>query len=170
MSLTAEQTSLMLALAQVAVAFAGFAGVVGSFSRFTTHERVTAFRVRGMVALALFGLVMALAPIAADAAAFSAAWRIASVFSAALGSLCLAMLLRGVLPLFRDGLLHTQLLNLIWYGLAIAMIGALVAVAAGLAPASAASRIYAASIVLVLFLCAYNFLMLVMSIRFDANS
>ncbi len=122
MALTAEQAGLLQALAQIAVAFAGFAGVIGAFNRFATDVRVTAFRVRGMVALALFALLVTLAPLAVAGfgAGEDAVWRIATGFSAVLGVLLYAFLLREVLPLFRQRLLRTQVLNVLWYGLSAA--------------------------------------------------
>jgi len=169
MALSAEQTELLQTLAQIAVSFAGFAGVVGAFSRFSAHARVNAFRVRGMVALALFALVAALVPlaIAAFGAGVETTWRTSSGFVAAIGALLFASLMRGVLPLLREGLLHTQWLNVLWYTLATLILVALCTVAAGLVAATAAWGIYGASLSLLLVLCAYNFLMLVLSIRFD---
>lgn len=171
MALGAEELGLLQALAQIAVAFAGFAGVIGAFSQFTTHPRVTAFRVKGMVAISLFALISSLAPIFAAALVSDVAtiWRASAAVIAALGAGLFASLLREVTPLFQEQLLKTEAINIIWYGVSAASIVVLVCIAAGLVPMQKGADAYAASIVFMLVLCAYNFLMLILSVRFDGR-
>jgi hypothetical protein len=165
--LTADQAGFLLALGQIAVAFAGFAGVIGAFSRFSTDARVTAFRVRGMVMLSLAALLIALAPFAAAAlnASPAGAWRAVSAFAALLAAGLFVALLLQVLPLFREKLLRTQPLNIVWYGLAACMIVSLAALAAGLLPAARAWSVYSLGVIFLILLCAYNFLMIILSVR-----
>jgi hypothetical protein len=169
MILAPEQAGFLQALAQIAVAFAGFAGVIGAFSRFSTDVRVTAFRVRGMVALSLAALLIALAPFAAEAfgATPELAWRGVCGFAALVAALLFASLLKQVMLLFREKLLHTQALNVLWYGLAGVMIASLGAVTLGILPLEQAWSIYALGVIFLIVLCAYNFLMIILSVSLD---
>jgi hypothetical protein len=61
--LSADVVAQLALYAQLAVAVAGFAGVIGAFSQFRMHAEATAFRVRSMVSLAIGEMIFALLPI-----------------------------------------------------------------------------------------------------------
>jgi hypothetical protein len=46
MSLSADSSAQLAVYAQLGVGFAGFAGVIGAYSRFRIHVEATVFRVR----------------------------------------------------------------------------------------------------------------------------
>lgn len=170
MPITAGTEGFFLAMAQIAVAFAGFAGVIGAFNRFTTDPRAVAFRVRAMVILSLHALLMSLAPFALAAFGLvpEAAWRIACAYAALQATLLTVVLVRQGLPIFREKLLHTGAINFLWNAIGAVVICLLFAAAATALPPSLADEIYVAAIVYVVLLCAFNFLMLILSIDFDA--
>lgn len=155
-------------MAQIAVAFAGFAGVIGAFSTFTTDARAVTFRVRAMVVLSLHALLMAIAPfaIAAFGLAPEAAWRIACGYGALQAIVVVIALVWQGLPIFRERLLRTAPINLCLNLVGVAIIGLLGALATGLLSVDMAANVYVAAIAYVIFLCAYNFLMLIISIDF----
>ncbi len=168
MGFDASIEGFLLAMAQIAVAFAGFAGVIGAFSRFTTDARAVTFRVRAMVALSLHALLMAIAPFALAAfdLAPEAAWRVACGYAALQAIIVSAALVMQGMPIFREKLLRTAYLNLAWNLIGAVVIGFLGAVTIALLSADIAPRLYVAAIAYVVFLCAYNFLMLIFSIDF----
>jgi hypothetical protein len=167
-TLDGGHVSILLTYAQVSIAFAGFAGVIGAFSRFRVDQRVVAFRVRGMVSIGLTALIVSLAPTAPGLFNLEEAlcWRIAAGGFAVLATLLFVVLLRQVLPLFRAGLLRTQAINVVWYSLAAIMIAMMAGIAAGRF-AGAAPGLYFLALFFMLILCVYNFLMMILAVQLD---
>lgn len=161
--------AFFLAMAQIAVAFAGFAGVIGAFSRFTTNARVVAFRVRTMVALSLHALMIALVPFALAAVGMSSewVWRASCGYAAIQATVVQCVLIAQGVPLFRERLLKTGYINLVWNVAGALVVVLLYFIAFGALSAAAAAKIYVAAIVYVVLVCAYSFLMLILSVKFD---
>lgn len=171
MTIAPEHISLLLTYAQLSIAFAGFAGVIGAFSRFTVASTVVAFRVRGMVVLALITLSYSLAPFAP--AGFGVptdiVWRMSCGFAFTVGAVAIPVFALKVLPLFRQRLLHTQWVNYAWYAIGVAALAANAAAVTGLIPGAAAG-VHFLTLMYLTVVCAYNFVMLIMSVRFDDAS
>ena len=62
-----EYSDLLAILAQLFVAFAGFAGIIAAFSTIRLSPEATVFRLRALVAVALFALVISLLPFLLEA-------------------------------------------------------------------------------------------------------
>jgi len=154
-----EYAELLATIAQVAIAFAGFAGVVAAFSTFRLAPEATAYRIRMLVAVALLVLVSSLAPpvVAAFGISGHAALRICALLLA-VGAISVATGMWSPLRrLYREGLLQTQAITAVWYTITGAMIVALLIVAAGglvgLAPA-----LYLTGLFFGIVLCCFYFI------------
>ena len=116
----AEYKSLLQIFAQVFIAFAGFAGVIAAFSTIRLSPEVTAFRVRSLVAVALFSLFAALLPFLPEefGASGTNAIRIASA-PVAVGIVGLSIWIwRQSIPLYKAGILDTQIYAILEYTIA----------------------------------------------------
>lgn len=168
-SLSPESVSQLQIYAQVAVGFAGFAGVIGAFSHFRIHAQATAFRVRAMVGVALVEVLFALLPsvVAGFGAGEALTWRICSGLLAALTTALLLTMARRASILYRAGRLFRLAAHLL-SALAAVLIVPLFAVALGYLGAYA-SAVYFAMMFFGMFLCAYHFLMLMVAVQLDAS-
>ena len=160
----AEQADLLLTIAEIAIALAGFAGVVAAFGTFRLAPEATAFRVRLMVTEAVMVLVAALLPfvIATFGVSESTALRI-SAFLLGLGMIGVAVWAWvGLRPLYQAGLLKTQVITTVWYTIGAALAIGLLSVAAGrmvvIAPA-----IYLSGLFFGIVLCCFYFIMLILA-------
>jgi hypothetical protein len=122
-----EHADLLRTIAQISIAFAGFAGVIAAFGRFHLAPEVTVFRVRMMVGVALVTLLYSLAPFPPMALGLSESynWRISA---ALLGTGLVAFYARTwtrLKPLFRAGLLDTQKHAIVVYSIGAMQIVAL---------------------------------------------
>jgi hypothetical protein len=168
-SLSPESVSQLQIYAQLAVGFAGFAGVIGAFSRFRIHAQATAFRVRAMVGIALMEVVFSLLPplISAFGATQADTWRISCGVLAGLSSILLVVLVRQASILYRVGRLFRRAAYVLAL-VAVMLIGPLYAVAAGALPDHAAA-IYFAMLFFGMVMCAYHFTMLMAAIELDES-
>ncbi len=150
--------------AQLFVALAGFAGIIAAFNTFSVAPEATAFRVRFLVAVALFSLIASVLPMYPPlyGAPEIASLRISS-FVAAAGLCGIAVAnWRAVRGLFKSGVLHTQSLAIVLYvGAAVQAIG-LVAVAAGLLP-HFGWAIYLTFLLFSIVVCSYYFVMMMLA-------
>lgn len=155
-----EHSGLLLACAQIAVALAGFSGVVAAFSKFRLHPAATAFRVRLMVAASLSTVLFSLAPFVPMlfGAGEQASWRICSAVMALGGAAFPFWAVRSARRLYKAGILHTQPVTIVTNIIGGALTIALFASAAGLIEGRQAA-IYVAALYFTLTLCAYYFLM-----------
>jgi len=166
----AEFTSLLQILAQVFIAFAGFAGVVAAFSTIRLSPEVTAFRVRSLVAVALFAMVAALLPFLFEefGASGTDALRIAGV-PVAVGIIGLSIWIwRQSLPLYKAGVLHTQAFAIAEYVIAAMLAAAILAVSAGLL-ADLAAAIYLTTLFFGLALCSYYFILVILAVDLQSR-
>jgi len=162
----AEYSSLLQVFAQVFIAFAGFAGVIAAFSSIRLSPEVTTFRVRSLVAVALFALFAALFPFLPPAFGASEynTMRIAAIPVAIAMVGISYWIWRQSLPLYRAGVLDTRRFALLEYVIAATFATVFVAVAAGrlveLAPA-----IYLAALFFGLALCCYYFVLVILAVE-----
>lgn len=167
MSLPPDSAAQLGIYAQLAVGFAGFAGVIGSFSRFRIHAEATAFRVRAMVILALLLAIFSLLPmlIAAFGLPELAVWRICGGILAPVSTVAVTIMARQASILYRVGRLMKTAAYVLC-SVAGLLILPLYATAAGFAPAYA-SACYFALMFFAIFVCAYHFMMLMIAVRLD---
>ncbi len=161
-----EYRGLLEILAQIFIAFAGFAGVVAAFSTIRLSPEATVFRVRSLVAVALFALIASLLPFLPEAFGASevAALRI-SAFLFGLGMCGIALWIwRQLSPLYKAGVLDTQIFATLEYIAAGLITIGLFAVSAGrfaeLAPA-----IYLSGLFLGIVLCSFYFIMVILAVE-----
>lgn len=161
-----EYRELLEILAQVFIAFAGFAGVIAAFSTIRLSPEATAFRLRALVAVALFSLVVSLLPflVGAFGASDVASVRI-SAFVAALGmSGFTVWVIRELLALYSARLLDTQVYAVLLIGVGVLAIFALFAVSVGLLEEKA-SAVYLCGLFINLVLCSYYFIMVIFAVE-----
>ena len=166
-----EHADLLQTIAQIAIAFAGFAGVVAAFSTFRLAPEATAYRVRLMVAVALLTLLASLLPFIPVAFGISedAALRI-SAFFFGLGTIAVAVWAWGGLrPLYQAGLLNTQVITTVWYTIGAVLIIGLMTVAAG-GIATLGPAIYLGGLFFGIILCCFYFFMLMLAIELGKPS
>jgi len=168
-SLPADSAAQLGIYAQLAVGFAGFAGVIGAFSRFRMHAEATAFRVRAMVALALLLAVFSLLPMLVAGFGVSEAgiWRICSGVLAVVSSVAVAIMVRQASVLYRVGRLMKWAAYVL-STIATLLILPLFAVAAGFLPAYA-EAFYFALMFFALVTCSYHFILLMVAVRLDES-
>lgn len=156
--------------AELSVALAGFAGVVGSFSKFRVVPEAVSLRVRFLVSVALTVLVGSLLPPVLMAVGLPE--MIAIRVCALVFAICITVMAvwawPKLKPLQRAGLIKTQVPTKIMYAVACPYVVALLIVAAG------GFGIYAPSIYLgALFLgiasCCWYFILLIFSIDIGRN-
>lgn len=168
MALASE--GLLLGFAQLGVGFAGFAGVIGAFSRLRVHPQATVFRIRALVAVGLAEVIFTLLPnlLAAFGIAEALLWRIVAVLLAVSCTVLLAVLARAIQRLYRSHLVHTQIATWLLEGCAAILIVALYGAALG--PfAQQAFGICLATMFFGAVLASHYFLMLVIAIRLDRD-
>jgi len=151
--------------AELSVAFAGFAGVVGAFSKFRVVPEAVALRVRFLVAIALGVLVGSILPFVLIALGITE--HVAIRVSAFIIGICTTSVgvwaWRGLRPLQRAGLIHTQAVTALMYVVACPVIvGYFVVAAGGLVPQAAA--IYLGGMFFGIVSCCWLFLLLIFTI------
>lgn len=167
MSLSADSTAQLGIYAQLAVGFAGFAGVIGAFSRFRMHALATAFRVRAMVALAMMEALFSLLPMLVGAFGVSEPmiWRVCGGLLAVSGGGAVAVMAPQAAILYRAG----RLMRIAAYVLCVAAALVLVplfATALGAMPGYA-EACYFATMFFGMAVCAYHFVMVMIAVRLD---
>lgn len=164
----AEHADLLRTIAQISIAFAGFAGVIAAFGRFHIAPEVTVFRVRMMVGIALVTLLYSLLPFLPTAFGLSESysWRIsAALFGIGLVAMYARTWTR-LKPLFRAGLLDTQKHAIVVYLIGATLIVALLASAtARVAPYAPA--LYVTGLFFGLAMSSYYFIMLMIAVELD---
>jgi hypothetical protein len=166
-SLTSDSAAQLGIYAQLAVGFAGFAGVIGSFSKFRIHAEATAFRVRAMVTLALLLALFSLLPmlVAGFGTSEAATWRICAGVLAAASTAAVAVMARQASVLYRVGRL-IRWAAYVMCAVAALLILPLYGTAAGLAEGYA-QPFYFALMFFAILVCAYHFIMLMIAVRLD---
>ena len=151
--------------AELSVAFAGFAGVVGAFSKFRVVPEVIALRVRFLVTVALIVLIGSLLPPVLTTLPVSenVTMRVSAFVIAICMSLVFVWSWRKFRPLQRAGLIHTQIATAIMYAVVCPFIIALWVVAAG-GLASNAAAIYLAALFMGVVSCCWYFILLMFAI------
>lgn len=151
--------------AEISVAFAGFAGVVGAFSKFRVVPEAISLRIRFLVSVALTVLIGSILPPVLLALQISDAvtMRVSALF---LG-LCIFLLAvyawRELRPLQRAGLIRTQFVTAVLYAIGIPFIFALTVVAAG-GWAAHAAQIYLGALVAGLVSCCWYFIQIIFTV------
>jgi hypothetical protein len=160
-----EYRGLLETLAQLFVALAGFAGIVAAFSTIRISPEATVFRLRALVAVALFSLVVSLLPFLLESFSTSeaAALRI-SAFLFGLGTCGIFLwLLRQLLPLFSAHVLDTQIFATL-QSIVVALITiGLFSVSAGLV-VEMAPAIYLSGLFMGIIMCSFYFIMVILAV------
>jgi len=169
MSLSADSAAQLAIYAQLGVGFAGFAGVIGAYSRFRIHVEATVFRVRAMVALALLEVMFSLLPhlIAGFGASEAVTWRISAGLLATGGAAAVLIMAPQARLLYRVGRLMRNAAYVLCVVAAL-LIAPLYATAAGFAPGYARAC-YFAFLFFGMIVCAYHFFMVMVAVRLDAS-
>ena len=160
-----EFRELLHTLAQIFIAFAGFSGVVAAFSTIRLSPEATIFRVRALVVVALFSVVVSLLPFLVEAFKVSdaAALRISS-FIVGIGMCGIGgWIWRQLSSLYSAQLLDTQVSAALLSTVAAPITIGLFAVSAGLALDFAAA-IYLSCLFLGLLICSYYFVMVIVAV------
>jgi hypothetical protein len=167
MSLSSESAAQLGVYAQLAVGFAGFSGVIGSFSRFRLHAEATAFRVRAMVILALIEAVFSLLPtvIAGFGVSEQTTWRISGGLLGLAGTAAVVVMARQASRLYRVGRLIRWAAYVLCL-LALATIAPLLAMVAGVGVQHVAAGYFTVMLCGVV-VCAYHFVMLMTAVKLD---
>jgi hypothetical protein len=168
-SLSADSTAQLAIYAQLGVGFAGFAGVIGAFSRFRIHIEATVFRVRAMVALALMEVLFSLLPmlVAGFGVADEIAWRISAGVLATAGLIAMLIMAPQARRLYQIGRLMRTAAYVLCVVCAL-LIAPLYLGAFGVAPLSAMSA-YFAFLFFGMIVCAYHFFMVMVAVRLDES-
>lgn len=169
MSLPPEAAAQLSIYSQVAVGFAGFAGVIGAFSRFRMHAEATAFRVRAMVGVALLEVIFSLLPplVAGFGAGEALTWQICSGLLAVVTTGLLVVMVRQASILYRVGRLMRNAAYVL-SAVGLAAIVPLYATAAGVTGAYAAAT-YFAMLFFGMALCSYHFILLMVAVQLDES-
>ena len=151
--------------AELSVAFAGFAGVVGAFSKFRVAQEAITLRVRFLILVALTVLIGSILPPVLVAINVSEVVTIR--VSALVMGICIAPVLvwawRSLRPLQRAGLIQTQTITVIIYILAGPLVIGYFVVAAGGLPTLAAA-IYLGGLFFGIVCCCWYFVLLMFSV------
>jgi len=161
-----EYSELLGILAQLFIAFAGFAGIVAAFSTIRLSPEATVFRLRALVAVALFAMVVSLLPFLLDAfnASEDASIRI-SAFLFGVGLCAITVWIwRQLRPIFAAGVLDTQTFAALQSAAGALTIVGLFAVSAGLV-VEFAPAIYLSGLFLGIVMCSYYFVMVVLAVE-----
>ena len=151
--------------AEISVAFAGFAGVVGAFSKFRVVPEAVTLRVRFLVSMALTVLIGSIVPPVLLALRVSqpVTMRVSAFIIAACVLFVSVYAWRGLRPLQRAGLIHTQIVTAIMYAICIPFIGVLFVIAMG-GLTSYAATIYVAALLIGLISCCWYFIQLIFTV------
>jgi len=160
-----EHSDLLLTIAEISIAFAGFASVVAAFSRFRLEAEAAIFRVRLMVIVSLSTLLFALLPLLPPkfGASEAASWQISAMIIAVIIIALSLWAWRRLKPLYSIGLIHTQKITAVWYTCTAILIAGLIASAVGLL-AELAPAIYLSTLFFGLVLCSFYFIMLIAAV------
>jgi hypothetical protein len=160
---------LLLTMAEVAVAFAGFASLVGLLGQRASRDdpRVLGARMRGMIFFSLAAVAFSMLPLILDSYGLTEAvvWRTASLLllAAFVGiAWWLALTIRALRRSVGQRRTIVRLIAVVLYGSIGAGIGVALANALGLASPLAAA-IYLTALGLLLFLAGFAFLLIVFS-------
>lgn len=169
MSLASDSAAQLGIYAQLGVGFAGFAGVIGSFSKFRIHAEATAFRVRAMVTLALMEALFSLLPmlVAGFGPSDAGTWRISALVLAIAGTGAAVVMARQASRLYRMGRLIRWAAYVLCATCAL-LVAPLYATAAGLGEGYA-QAFYFAFMFFGMVVCAYHFIMLMIAVRLDES-
>lgn len=169
MSLSPEAAAQLSTYSQVAVGFAGFAGVIGAFSRFRMHAQATAFRVRAMVGVALMEVIFSLLPplVSGFGAGEALTWRICAGLLAVVTTGLLLVMVRQASILYRVGRLMRNAAYLL-SAVGVVVIVPLYATAAGVT-GSRAPATYFAMMFFGMALCSYHFILLMVAVQLDES-
>ncbi len=137
-----EHSDILLTLAEVGIAFAGFAGLAGVFgrARVGVDPQIHYHRIRSMIEVALVLVVFSMAPLVMATSQLdgNAVWRLSSLLLAATGlSVILAAAAR--MRHFRAAAGFSRVLAIVLLGSGSVVMVVLFANAAGVFPSSAAS-------------------------------
>lgn len=166
-SLSADSAAQLGIYAQMAIGFAGFAGVIGAFSRFRMHAEATAFRVRAMVALALMEAVFSLLPslVAGFGLPAESAWRTSGGLLAVCSTGAMLIMARQARILYRVGhLMRTAAYVLC--AVAVIVIAPLAAAVLGVWT-RLVEPLYFTVLFFGMVVCAYHFILLMVAVRLD---
>jgi hypothetical protein len=168
MNLSPDDAAQLQTYGQLAVGFAGFAGVIGVFSRFRIHPQATAFRIRAMVVIAVTEVVFSLAPtmIARFGISETTTWRVSAGTAAVVGTAVMLVVVRHLRRLYRAGHLKTQVFSYVFVAAYAAMTLPLFAAALGYAQRYTAA-LYFAQLFFGMVVCSYYFVMLMIAVRLD---
>ena len=161
-----EYRYLLEILSQVFIAFAGFAGVIAAFSTIRLSPEATIFRVRALVAVALFSLVASLLPL------ILGAFNISEVANVRISALVFGLGMSGIvlwagrrlLSLYSARLLDTQIYAVVLFSIGAFAILALIVVSGGLLR-EIAGAVYMSGLFLNLVLCSYYFIMVIFAVE-----
>jgi len=161
-----QHTDLLLTLAHVFIAFAGFAGVVATLGRFRVTPDAAAYHAHVVVAVALLALSACVLPLMLDAARLptQAVTRLSASFLAS-GAIAIGAWVRPLLQMLPTTELRgTQVITAIGLAVIAALVIALFTVGAGFL-AALAPAIYLIALLACLALCAFHFFTLVLAIE-----
>lgn len=163
-----DEADLLQTIAQIAIAFAGFAGVVAAFSKFQLAPEAAIFRVRLMVVIALAVLLFSLFPFLPPKFGLSesATWRLSASLLGIVVLIVAFWSWRRLKPLYQAGLLRTQKITVLWYSAGALLVVGLFGSAAGLF-GSLAAAIYIAGLFFSLVLCSFYFIMLMIAVELE---
>jgi len=161
-----QYSGLLEILAQLFVAFAGFAGIVAAFSTIRLSPEATVFRLRALVVVALFALGVSLLPFLPEAfnATEAESLRISS-FLFAVGTCGITLWIwRQLRPIYSAGVLDTQIFAAVQSVVAVLIIIALFAVSAGLV-VEMGPAIYLSGLFLGIVMCSFYFVMVILAVE-----
>lgn len=161
-----EYSDLLAILAQLFVAIAGFAGIIAAFSTIRLSPEATVFRLRALVAVALFALVISLLPFLLEAfdTSETASLRISAfVFGVGLCGITV-WIWRQLRPLYAAGVLDTQIFAALQSVAGALTIIGLFAVSAGVV-IEMAPAIYLSGLFLGIVMCSFYFVMVVLAVE-----
>jgi hypothetical protein len=165
-----DEADLLQTIAQISLAFAGFAGVVAAFSKFRLAPEAAIFRVRLMVVIALAILLFSLFPFLPPKFGVTelATWRLSAFLLSIVVLIIAFWSWRHLKPLYQAGLLKTQKITVVWYSAGALLCVGLLGSAAGLF-GSLASAIYVTGLFFSLALCSFYFVMLMIAVELDTE-
>lgn len=151
--------------AELSVALAGFAGVVGAFSKFRVVPEAVNLRVRFLVSMALTVLIGSIVPpvLLALGVTEPVSMRVSAFVVAACASSLAVYAWTRLRRLQRAGLIHTQIVTAILYAIGGPFIVALWIVALGGLTTHAAT-IYVAALLTGLVSCCWYFIQLIFTV------
>ena len=155
---------LLLTIAEIAVAFTGFAGVVSVFGRSRLDPRVQVWRIRSMIAAGLLTTFGALTPLAISQfeLPLTASWRVSAAMLGFAVFLQFAFAAHGFRPLVKRNLIAPKRFE--WF---LAGVSASACVALGLLSlgffGESIQAIYSLGLLYLLALSAHHFFLLVLA-------